>query len=100
MVVSEWAIFAVLLDDGRGYGAEIKERVRARTKGRLVIKDGSLYTVLRRMEGDGLVYGCEGAEKSRNGRPPRYYELTSSGLKAAREQFDIVTGLFNLPRKR
>jgi PadR family transcriptional regulator, regulatory protein PadR len=80
---------------GEGYGLDLIERVKDRTKGKIVLGQGSVYPALRELEREGLVESYEGEPlPERGGRPRRYYKLTAEGKKAAMEQSQIVFGLF------
>lgn len=83
---------------GPGYGLELVERVRSRTKGRIVLRNGSVYPTLRDMEREGLIASYEVSENAeeRGGRPRRYYRLTALGANAAQEQRAAVRGLLSL----
>ena len=79
---------------GRGFGLEIIERVRERTKGKICLNEGSVYPALKALEREGLLRSFDGEPMpERGGRPRRYYELTGEGRKVAREQ---RTALLNL----
>lgn len=86
------------LVSGPGYGLELVDRVKSRTKGKIVLRNGSVYPTLRDMEQEGLVesYEVDEALEDRGGRPRRYYRLTAVGAKAATEDRKAMTGLFKL----
>jgi len=68
--------------------------VQARTAGKIVLDEGSVYPALKALEREGLVCSFEGAPlPERGGRPRRYYELTGEGRRAALEQKRAVPGL-------
>ncbi|HYO74584.1 MAG TPA: PadR family transcriptional regulator [Archangium sp.] len=86
------AILTVLVQD-RSFGLEIIEKVHARTGGKIVLDEGSVYPALKALEREGLVRSFEGEPlASRGGRPRRYYELTGEGRRAALEQKRAVPG--------
>ena len=90
------AILSVLLQD-RSFGLELIEKVRARSEGKIVLDEGSVYPALKALERDGLVRSFEGEPlPERGGRPRRYYELTGEGRRAALERKRAVPG--GLPR--
>lgn len=92
------AILTVLMHD-RSFGLEIIDKVRARTDGKIVLNEGSVYPTLKALEREGLVRSFEGEPlPERGGRPRRYYELTGEGRRAAIEQKRAVLGLL-LPVK-
>ncbi len=80
------AILSVLLQD-RSFGLELIEKVRARSEGKIVLDEGSVYPALKALEREGLVRSFEGEPlPERGGRPRRYYELTGEGRRAALER--------------
>lgn len=66
-----------LLSEREMYGYEITTAVEARTRGRLGIREGTLYPVLYRLEEAGHVTPRWQAEG--RGRPRKYYRVTESG---------------------
>lgn len=84
-----------VLGYGDGYGLELIERVKQRTRGRVVLHQGSVYPALRSLERQGLVTSYESKPLAdRGGRPRIYYSLTRKGRGVAEEQGEIVSGLF------
>jgi PadR family transcriptional regulator PadR len=80
------AILTVLLS-GKSYGLEIIDRVRERTRGHILLNEGSVYPALRALEREGLLRSFDGEPlPERGGRPRRYYELTGEGRRKAHEQ--------------
>jgi len=85
------------LIQGESYGLELIDRVKTRTKGALVLGQGSVYPALRDLEADGFVKSFEGEPlPERGGRPRRFYKLTAKGAKAAMEDAQTVAGLFGV----
>lgn len=72
----EVAILATLWK-GRMYGLEIIRELEARSD--LVVAEGTVYPVLTRLRGAGLV-DAEW-EESTSGHPRKYYSLTAAGRK-------------------
>ena len=68
-------ILQALIHEAR-HGYSIAQQIKARSKGLLDFKEGTLYPALHKLENDGLVESYEGIEK---GRPRRYYRITKSG---------------------
>lgn len=66
------------------YGYAIKEAVEAESSGTLTPRAGSLYRVLARLMGRGLVEEAEPREETppHPGRERRYYALTEGGRTA------------------
>jgi PadR family transcriptional regulator, regulatory protein PadR len=66
----------LLEENGRMYGYEITQKVKAITKGELNITEGALYPALHKLEAEGLL-DVE-TEKVDN-RLRKYYKLTEKG---------------------
>src|SRR5271156_2657464 len=64
------------LADQPSHGYRIAQRIKARSKGVLDFKEGTLYPALHKLENEGLVASYEGVEQ---GRTRRYYRITKSG---------------------
>lgn len=67
------------------YGYEIIQTIDKTTKGRWVPKAGTIYPILRRLEGKGYVRS-EWSSKS-TGPSRRYYRITPEGKEAAKKIF-------------
>jgi PadR family transcriptional regulator len=75
-------ILRLLEEKGRMYGYEIVQLVKEMSADRILVKEGSLYPALQRLEADGLVI----AEEVFIGKRVRkYYTLTRPGKNAAKE---------------
>ena len=93
LIGSKAAVLQALLR-GPGYGLELLERVAGRTAGRLQLAQASAYPALRELEGEGLVRSWTQRRVRRGaGRPRRYYELTSKGLRQAMALRDALRSL-------
>jgi len=91
------ALLEALLS-GDGYGLELIERVRDRTKGRISLGTYSVYPALRSLEAEGLLESYDGEPlPERGGRPRRYYRITGAGRRVAYETRNAIKGLFALP---
>jgi DNA-binding PadR family transcriptional regulator len=71
-------ILKLLDEEGRMYGYEITQKVKALTKGELKITEGALYPALHKLEAEGLL-DVE-VDKVDN-RLRKYYKLTEAGEK-------------------
>lgn len=71
-------IMKLLEENGRMYGYEITQKVKALTNGELNITEGALYPALHKLEGEGFL-DVE-VEKAGN-RLRKYYKLTENGKK-------------------
>ncbi len=69
-------VMKLLEENGRMYGYEITQRVKAITQGELNITEGALYPALHKLEAEGLL-DVE-TEKVDN-RLRKYYKLTEKG---------------------
>jgi len=67
------------LELGPMHGLGISDRIKQITRGVFVVKPGSLFPALKRLEQSGWVEGRWG--ESDNNRRARYYTLTRSGRK-------------------
>ena len=76
-------IILCLLAEKDRYGYEVYKEVQTRTGGAYELKEPSLYSAFRRLEGDKLISAYWGDE-SQGGRR-KYYRLTAEG-KAAHER--------------
>jgi PadR family transcriptional regulator PadR len=71
-------IMKLLEENGKMYGYEITQKVKAITAGELNITEGALYPALHKLEAEGIL-DVE-IEKVDN-RMRKYYKLTESGEK-------------------
>jgi PadR family transcriptional regulator PadR len=67
-----------VLEGGPKHGYRIAQDIKARSKGVLEYKEGTLYPALHSQEGRGLI---ESYERVENGRTRRYYRLTEKGVR-------------------
>lgn len=73
----ELAVLA-LLDEGTSYGYEIVQRLADHPQ--LASGEGTLYPLLRRLRGEGLLEASW--QESSSGPPRQYYRLTRAGVSA------------------
>jgi PadR family transcriptional regulator PadR len=66
------------------HGVGIADRIRQVTRGAFVVKPGSLFPALRRLEQKGWLEGEWGP--SENNRRARYYKLTRAGRAQLAEE--------------
>jgi PadR family transcriptional regulator PadR len=78
-------VLAALLD-GRLHGYAVVKRVEELSAGQVRLAAGSLYSVVDRLLGEGLV-DADG-EEIVNGRARRYYRLTDEGRALLAEEAD------------
>ena len=68
-----------LIGQGPSYGNQLMERIAAMTVGVLSVNPNTMYPLLRRLEGQGLI---EGQWEHPERRSRRYYSLTDAGRAA------------------
>jgi DNA-binding PadR family transcriptional regulator len=85
-------ILLTLLDEkGRMYGYEITQAVKERTDGKILLKEGSLYPALHKLEAEGFL----STEEEFIGKRPRiYYRLTETGKAQSRIRVDELFQFF------
>ncbi len=72
-------VLRLLEEQGKMYGYEITQHVKALSDGKLILTEGALYPTLHKLESEGLVK----TEKVFIGKRTRkYYTLTPAGNKA------------------
>ena len=65
------------LRDGPSYGYRINKHISEKSSGAFELKEATLYTAFRRLEGGGLIRSFWGDEQT--GARRRYYALTPQG---------------------
>lgn len=70
-------IILKLLLDGDKYGYEITKLIQANSNGEYELKEATMYSSLKRLEGDGCITSYWGDE-SQGGRR-KYYQITKRG---------------------
>lgn len=73
-----------ILEQRDYYGYEIIKEVEERSNSVFQFKEGTLYPVLHKMEGQGLISSYR--TKGENGKDRKYYKITSSGLKQLEQE--------------
>lgn len=71
-------VLAVIKESSTTFGYAIAQSIRERTADRLIVQDGTLYPLLRRLEEQKLVRSTWDVTGE---RPRKYYELTAAGDK-------------------
>jgi PadR family transcriptional regulator PadR len=72
-------IILKLLMDGDKYGYEITKRIQTNSRGEYELKEATMYSSLKRLEGDGCITSYWGDE-TQGGRR-RYYRITAKGKR-------------------
>ncbi len=69
-------VLKLLKEEGRMYGYEITQKVKAATKGKFKITEGALYPTLHKLEAEGIL---EVEIEKVDNRLRKYYKLTEKG---------------------
>lgn len=91
------AILLSILARGDSYGYEITQAVNEKTNGVLVLKEGSLYPALKRLELSRFIEGYWGTDKD-SGPRRRYYSITEQGrhhLEVLKREWDAEQQLLS-----
>ena len=90
------------LSQGASYGYAVMKAVEDESGGGLSPEIGSLYRVLGRLMGDGLVEECPPPEdlEPHPGRPRKYYHLTAAGVDVLRAEAGRLQEVLSLARER
>jgi PadR family transcriptional regulator len=97
MTVQAFFVLSALADGPRhGYG--IVGEVAELSQGRVRLKIGSLYGVLDRLAGEGLI--APDREEAHDGRLRRYYRLTQDGRRALAEEAELRAATARVVRAR
>lgn len=78
--VLDMLVLRLLKNDAK-YGYQIIQEMKEKSDATFVLKDGTLYPVLYRLEEDGFVQG-RWSEASGKQVARKYYEITESGKQA------------------
>lgn len=71
-------VLAVIKESKSTFGYEIAQSIKKRTAERLIVQDGTLYPLLRRLEDQKMVRSTWDVSGE---RPRKYYQITSAGEK-------------------
>lgn len=69
-------VLKLLNEEGRMYGYEITQKVKAATNGKFKITEGALYPTLHKLEAEGIL---EVEVEKVDNRLRKYYKLTKKG---------------------
>lgn len=97
MTAQAFFVLTALADSPRhGYG--IVGEVAELSQGRVKLKIGSLYGVLERLSGEGLIEPDR--EEAHDGRLRRYFRLTRDGRRVLAEEADLRAATARVVRAR
>lgn len=89
-------ILQVLKQHGRMYGYEIAQKVKELSEERILLKEGSLYPILHKLEAEGHVTV---QDEHIGKRLRRYYVLTETGKTEAVNQVSELVAFFVTVRR-
>ena len=94
--------FQVLLALGQGplHGYAIIRDIEERTDGRLSVRSGTLYTMIQRLQEDGMVEDAPPPDELQVDSRRKYYRITSAGRRAAGVEAERLTELLAVARAR
>jgi PadR family transcriptional regulator PadR len=69
------------------HGYQISKDLQEQTKEILIIEEGTLYPILRKLEEDGIIT----AKREKSGRKRKFYFITDNGIKI----FNFLSGFFS-----
>jgi len=92
--ISKLIILSVIKQSGEGgiYGYKLAREVKRETKDMLIIEEGTLYPILRKLKRDGLV---ETEKKEYNGRLRSYNIITQTGINVHDRLMGFFSGLID-----
>ncbi|MEL6671365.1 MAG: PadR family transcriptional regulator [Bacteroidota bacterium] len=73
-------ILQLLSDQGRMYGYELVQKVKERSEGKILIKEGSLYPILHSLRAEGIL---DTEAQQVGGRTRKYYLISQKGKAQA-----------------
>lgn len=88
MSESSFLLLSSLIEPNHGYG--IMQTVESMTGGRVCLGAGTVYTILYKMEGDGLIQTV--AEVDRR----KVYQITEVGLSVLQAERERITQLYKI----
>jgi DNA-binding PadR family transcriptional regulator len=96
------AAFYILLSltDNDLHGYEIMRRVEADTDGRMRLGPGTLYSSIQALLDAGFIVEVVPPEDGGNDARRRYYRLTATGRKAAREEAERLADMLRVARAK
>ncbi len=89
-----------LLNENNHYGYSIIQELNKRSKNNIVIKDGTLYPILYRLEDQGSIESYWETSTEGRGKPRKYYRLTTKGVERFEQMLsdylEVTTGMSSI----
>lgn len=77
----------IALADGEKHGYAIIKEIKRRTEGEITLSAGTLYAIIRKFEGEGVVEECDQRpDPALDDERRRYYRLTTFGREVAKAE--------------
>jgi DNA-binding PadR family transcriptional regulator len=83
-----WFHILLALKEGEAHGFAIRERVEARTGGKVRLWPATLYGAVHQLSDEGLIEALEGEDDPDDDARRRYYRLTSLGREVLLAEAD------------
>jgi len=80
-------ILKMLGDHKEMYGYQITKLIKEQSNDEIQVKEGSLYPLLHKMEGNGVI---ESTIRQVGNRPRKYYNITKKGIKESEALFNEI----------
>lgn len=88
-----WFHILLALKEGDAHGFAIRERVEARTSGKVRLWPATLYGAIRQLSAEGLIEALAGEEDPDDDARRRYYRLTQAGRAVLLAEADRLEAL-------
>jgi len=77
----------IALADGEKHGYAVIKEIKRRTEGEITLSAGTLYAIIRKFEGEGVVEECDQRpDPALDDERRRYYRLTTFGREVAKAE--------------
>lgn len=107
-VSARCAVLQALRAQKASYAAALIEQIWEATSHRILLRDSSVYPLLKKLEAEGLVVECADTEPRRGvvgsqgrylGRPARLFSLTDQGRQEAEADAAAIRALLGVASK-
>jgi len=92
--VLELAILKLLTEEHQ-YGYAIIKEIKERSKENLVLKEGTLYPILYRLEDNKLIESYWNQSTTSRGKPRKYYKITAKGQTRFTNMYEDFVSVFD-----
>jgi PadR family transcriptional regulator PadR len=92
-----------LLTESSQYGYSLIQSLRTRSKENIIVKDGTLYPILYRLEDQAFIESFWETTEDRSTKPRKYYRITDKGMNRYRKMLEdyhqVQDGINQIIRK-